>query len=208
MGKKSACCSRTCGRSAERHRSRGEEGENCRGRRHGEFTARARTRGGPRHGWSRGVCSAYSHHGWVLVKPRHAPVRAGHFQSPRGVFLQEKNARGAQIRCSMVGKKIDRARRWLHEPGCGQVHGNYGLRPGVQGWCLEGRSSSRQEQGRGRTRLGAQGEECHGGRCGGRGRDLRIGHGREGTKLTCRTREGEHRRLSFTHGESPLDLRV
>jgi hypothetical protein len=33
----------------------------------------------------------------------------------------------------MVGKKIDRARRWLHEPGCGQVHGNYGLRPGVQG---------------------------------------------------------------------------
>jgi hypothetical protein len=42
---------------------------------------------------------------------------------------------GARVRRSTVGKKVDRAPRWLHEPGCGQAHRSYGLRPGVQGWC-------------------------------------------------------------------------
>nr|ACR34245.1 unknown [Zea mays] len=81
----------------------GRKGKNCRGRRHGEFTARARTRGGPRHGWSRGVCSAYSHHGWALVKPRHAPARAGHFQSPRGVFLAADKCTGTMA-CGLASR--------------------------------------------------------------------------------------------------------
>nr|ACN35175.1 unknown [Zea mays] len=81
----------------------GRKGKNCRGRRHGEFTARARTRGGPRHGWSRGVCSAYSHHGWALVKPRHAPARAEHFQSPRGVFLAADKCTGTMA-CGLASR--------------------------------------------------------------------------------------------------------
>lgn len=172
-------CSASCGRSAERHRSRGEEGEKLQGK-------------APR----RVHCSSSD-------QRRSAP-----WLEQRGLLSLQPPWLGVSQASPRSGAS------WaLPEPtgsfsGCGQVHGNYGLRPGVQGWCLEGRSSPRQEQGRGRTRLGAQGEERHGGRCGGRGRDLRIGHGREGTKLTCRTREGEHRRLSFTHGESPLDLRV
>jgi hypothetical protein len=125
--KKSACCSRTWGRSAERHISRGEEGEKLQGKapRRVHCSSSDQRRSAP---WleQRGLLSLQPP--WLGVSQ--ASPRSGAswaLPEPTGSFSAGKNARGARIRCSMVGKKIDRARRWLHEPGCGQVHGNCGL---------------------------------------------------------------------------------